>query len=100
MKCLRNHPHLVYILTNHDKPRSIKSMSQWFSAESADAGLANLSANSLRKYLMNQIAEAAVPLVVMQSWVGHTSLKEVERYTRRASRRNGFFVNHSEILQK
>ncbi len=100
MTCLHNHPHLVYIVTSHGKPRSIKSMSQWFSAAATDAGLADLSAHGLRKYRMNQMAEAAVPLLAMQSWVGHTSLKEVERYTRRASRRSVFFVNQPESLQK
>jgi len=99
MKCLLGHQHMVYIVTSHGKPRSIKSMSQWFSAAATEAGLPDLSAHGLRKYRMNQMAEAAVPLLAMQSWVGHTTLKEVERYTRRASRRNVFFVNQLQSLQ-
>lgn len=99
MRCLQGHQHMVYIVTQTGKPRSLKAFSQWLSRAASDAGLGDLSAHGLRKYRMNQLAEAGVPLLAMQSWVGHTTLKEVERYTRRASRRKVFFVNQSQSIQ-
>lgn len=99
MKCLRGHPHMIFIVTKYGKPRSVKAVSQWFSQAATDAGLHDLSAHGLRKYRMNQLAEAGAPVLAMQTWVGHTTLKEVERYIRRASRRKVFFVNQPKSLQ-
>lgn len=90
---------LVFLRTKFGKPRSPKSMSQWFSAAATDAGLADLSAHGLRKYRMNQLAEAGASVLGMQAWVGHVTLDEVQHYTRRAERRNVYFVNPSEVLQ-
>jgi len=96
MACLEGHSHMVFLTTVHGKARSGKAVSGWFAEAARDAGLVGLTAHGLRKYRMNQMAEAGVPLLAMQSWVGHTTLAEVERYTRRASRRNVFLVNRSQ----
>jgi len=77
---------LVFIRTASGKPRSIKAFSSWFSGAASAAGLGDLAAHGLRKYRMNQLAEFGAGVLMMQAWVGHTTLSEVERYTRRAQR--------------
>lgn len=77
----------VYMLTEYGKPRTQKGVSQWFSAAAREAGLAGRTAHGLRKYRMNALAEHGASVLVMQSWVGHTTLLEVQEYTRRADRR-------------
>lgn len=92
--------HLVYMLTEYGKARSSKAASAWFSGAATDAGLPHLSAHGLRKYRMNEMAEAAVPLLAMQSWVGHITLEEVQEYTAKANRRNVHLVNPSSEFTK
>ncbi|MGZ9812311.1 tyrosine-type recombinase/integrase [Pseudoroseicyclus sp. H15] len=81
---------MVYLTKQGGGARSHKAVSGWFAEAARDAGLERLTAHGLRKYRMNQLAEYGVPLLAMQTWVGHVTLEEVERYTRRASRRNVF----------
>lgn len=100
MTCLESHDAMVFILTKYGKARSLKAVTQWFSDACTKANLPDLSAHGLRKYRMNQLAEIGAPLLAMQAWVGHATLKEVERYTRRAARRNVFFVNQTLLVTK
>lgn len=78
---------MVYMVTAYGKPRTVKGASQWFSGSATQAGLKGLSAHGLRKYRMNTLAEEGASVLKMQAWVGHTTLDEVEHYTRQASRR-------------
>jgi site-specific recombinase XerD len=94
MACVADHRQMVFILTKYGKARTVKGASQWFSDAATDAGLADLTAHGLRKYRMNQLAEAGVSVLGMQTWCGHVTLDEVQDYTKRAERRNVFFVNH------
>lgn len=101
-------PHMVFLVTRFEKPRSVKAFSQWFSAAATDAKLPNLTAHGLRKYRMNQLAEAGASVLQMQSWVGHMTLDEVVHYTRRVDRRRAFLgteqdrnvVNHPSKFTK
>lgn len=93
MACLKGHDAMVFVMTKFGRARSEKAASQWFSEKCNDAGLFELTAHGLRKYRMNQLAEAGAPVLGMQAWVGHLTLKEVQEYTKRAERRNVFFVN-------
>lgn len=96
--------HMVYLVTIHGKARSRKAFGQWFSDSARAAGLTGLTAHGLRKYRMNRLAEHGASVLQMQAWVGHTTLSEIEHYTRRASRRTAFqgaeVVNHPGSLQK
>ncbi|MEJ6397005.1 tyrosine-type recombinase/integrase [Yoonia sp. 208BN28-4] len=85
--CIAGCNDLLFVQTMHGKARSAKSVSGWFSQAASDAGLPHLSAHGLRKYRMNEMAEAGVPLLAMQSWVGHITLDEVQEYTQKADRR-------------
>lgn len=81
---------MVFLLTEYGKPRSAAGFGAWFSAAAKDAGLNRLTAHGLRKYRMNELAEAGATVLQMQAWVGHTTLSEIEHYTRRANRRRAF----------
>lgn len=100
MECLRDDRELVFLRTAHGKARSGKAASGWFSEAATEAGLPDLSAHGLRKYRMHQMAEVGVPLLAMQSWVGHTTLEEVQEYTKKANRRKVHFVNPPQIVYK
>lgn len=87
IRCITGWPHLVWIVTESGAARSHKAMSSWFSAAATAAGLDDLSAHGLRKFRMNRLAEDGASVLVMQAWVGHATLAEVQHYTMRANRR-------------
>lgn len=85
--CIEGKRALVYLLTEYGKPRTAAGFSQWFASAARAAGLARKTAHGLRKYRMIQMAENGLSILVMQAWVGHTTMDEVEEYTRQANRR-------------
>ena len=87
MTCIEDTRALVYMLTAYGKPRTQAGFSHWFSAAAKSAGLQRKTAHGLRKYRMIQMAENGLSILVMQAWVGHTTMEEVEEYTRQANRR-------------
>lgn len=87
IRCIGNADGEAFVLTEAGKPRSQKGFSQWFAAAAREAGLVKLTAHGLRKYRMNALAEVGASVLVMQSWVGHVTLDEVQEYTRRADRK-------------
>lgn len=87
MVCIEGARALVYMLTAYGKPRTAAGFSQWFAAAARSAGLTGRTAHGLRKYRMIQMAEAGLSILVMQAWVGHATMDEVEEYTRQANRR-------------
>lgn len=87
LTCVKGTNALIYIKSAYGKPRSAKGFSQWFAAAARDAGLAHKTAHGLRKYRMIQMAEHGLSVLVMQSWVGHATLDEVQEYIAQASRR-------------
>ena len=87
MRCIGNAEGECFVTTEAGRPRSVKGFSQWFAAAAREAGLVRLTAHGLRKYRMNALAESGASVLVMQSWVGHVTLDEVQEYTRRADRK-------------
>ena len=87
--------HMVFMTTEFGRPRSHKAFSQWFSGAATKAGLPGLSAHGLRKYRMNTLAEGGANVLKMQTWVGHLTLDEVERYTKKANRRRAMLGRDS-----
>lgn len=87
MQCIEDTRALVYLLTAFGKPRTQKGVSQWFAAAARKAGLSGKTAHGLRKYRMAKMAENGLPVSVMQAWVGHVTLEEVQDYTDSANRR-------------
>ncbi len=79
---------LLFILTTYGKPRSVKGISQWMSKMAARAGLPDeCTAHGLHKSRAIKLAEAGASVHEISAWTGHVTLKEIENYTREASKR-------------
>ena len=79
--------HLAFLVTEHGKPFTPAGFGNWFRDQCNAAGLSNLSAHGLRKAGATRLAEAGATDHEIMAWGGWTSLKEVQRYTRAASRK-------------
>jgi integrase len=79
--------HLTFLVTEHGKPFTPAGFGNWFRDQCNAAGLSNLSAHGLRKAGATRLAEAGATDHEIMAWGGWTSLKEVQRYTRAASRK-------------
>lgn len=79
--------HLVILTTRYGKPYSEKGFGQWIKKAAKAAGLPHCSAHGLRKAAARRLAEAGCSPHEIMAITGHTTLKEVERYTREANRR-------------
>lgn len=67
--------------------RSVKGLGNVISDAARAAGLVKRTAHGLRKSRLTMIAEAGGTAHAIMAWGGHSSLSEVERYTRAAERR-------------
>lgn len=78
---------LTYLMTEFGKPFVAEGFSNYFSESARKAGLpARSSAHGLRKAGARRLAEAGCTALELQSVGGWRSLKDVEHYTRSASR--------------
>jgi integrase len=74
---------MTFLMTEYGKPMSPFGFSNWFADCAKKAGLPEHSSpHGLRKAAARRIAEAGGSSFEVASVTGHTSLKEVERYTR------------------
>jgi integrase len=75
--------HLTFLATEVGKPRAANGFSTWFRKCCNAAGLAiGTSAHGLRKAACRRLAEAGRSTKEITAISGHTSLREVERYTK------------------
>lgn len=78
----------TFMLTEHGNPRSSKGASQWFSERARMAGVPEgRTSHGLRKSRMILHAERGANIHQIAAWSGHETLKEIERYTKRAEKR-------------
>jgi integrase len=78
---------LTYLMTEFGKPFSAAGFTNWFSDSARKAGLPpGSSPHGLRKAGARRLAEAGCTGLELQSVGGWKSLKDVEHYTRSASR--------------
>ena len=75
------------LVTSQGKPFSEKYFYNWMKRSSIAAGLPHCCPHGLRKAAARQIAEAGGTTHQIQAVTGHTTLKEVERYTREANKK-------------
>lgn len=80
--------HLVILTTPNGKPYTEKGFGNWIKKAAVSAGLPHCSAHGLRKAAARRLAEAGCTPHEIMAITGHQSLKEVERYTREANRRD------------
>jgi integrase len=77
--------HLTFLATAFGKARTANGFGTWFRECCNAAGLANgTSAHGLRKAACRRLAEAGCSANEIMAISGHTSLREVERYTKAA----------------
>jgi integrase len=87
---LANSPadNLTFLMTAQRRPFTAVGFSNWFTECARDAGLPhNSSPHGLRKAAARRLAEAGCSGLQIAAITGHTSLKEVERYTRSAEQK-------------
>lgn len=78
----------TFMLTEAGKPRSAKGAASWFSDRAQLAGVPQgKTSHGLRKSRMILHAERGANIHQIAAWSGHETLKEIERYTRRAEKR-------------
>jgi integrase len=74
--------HLTFLVNAAGKPFSPENFTRWFRQKCDEAGLPlGLSAHGLRKAACRRLAEAGCSANVIAAISGHTSLREVQRYT-------------------
>lgn len=77
---------LTFLMTDYGNPMSPFGFSNWFAECAKAAGLpARSSPHGLRKAAARWLAEAGCSTLEIMSITGHTSMKEVERYTKSAA---------------
>lgn len=72
---------LVFLLSEHGKPYSVKGFGNKVRQWCDEAGLPHCSAHGLRKAAARRFAEAGCSNQQIKSWTGHTTDSEVSRYT-------------------
>ena len=74
---------LMYLVTDRgNRAFTPKGFSDWFRKQCDAAGLPHCTAHGLRKAAARRLAEAGCSPHEIAAITGHTSLREVERYTR------------------
>jgi integrase len=77
--------HLTFLTTAYGKPFTAAGFGNWFRDRCDEAGLPkHCAAHGLRKAACRRLAEAGCSANVIASISGHTTLREVERYTKAA----------------
>lgn len=80
---------LTFLTTAHGKPFTAAGFGNWFRECCVAAGLPKrCSAHGLRKAASRRLAEAGCTPSEIGAITGHTTLKEIERYTAAADRRH------------
>jgi integrase/recombinase XerD len=80
--------HMTFLVTKSGKPFSKDGFANKFKDACKAAGLANCSMHGLRKLIAKLSAEKGCTTHEIAAITGHTSLAEVERYTRAATRKD------------
>jgi site-specific recombinase XerD len=84
----RNASRSLTLLTTHSgKPFSAAGFGYWFRDRCNEAGLRHCSAHGLRKAAARRLAEAGCTTHEIAAITGHTSLSEVQRYTKAADQK-------------
>jgi len=78
---------LTYLQTQQGKPHTPAGFGNWFRMVCNEAGLKQCSAHGIRKATAARLAELGCTTLEIMSITGHTTLSEVERYTRSAQQR-------------
>lgn len=86
-------------LEAHGRVRSVKGLGNVINNAARDAGLKKRTAHGLRKARLTMIAEAGGTAHAIMAWGGHSSMTEVQRYTRAAERKRLILGNGTSTEQ-
>jgi integrase len=78
--------HVVFLVNEHGKAFTAKGFGKWFSAQCDRVGLTGLSPHGVRKLAATRMAERRATAHELMAFFGWASIKEAERYTRKADR--------------
>lgn len=78
---------LTFLVTAHGKPFTSAGFGNWFRERCNEAGLRECSVHGLRKAAASRLAELGCTEHEIMAITGHTTSKEVTRYTKGASQR-------------
>jgi integrase len=79
--------HLTFLTTELGRPFAVAGFGNWFRDQCYQANLPHCAMHGLRKAASVRLAEAGCTSHEIAAITGHSSLKEIERYTRTADRR-------------
>ena len=79
--------HLTFLITEFGRPFTPAGFGNWFRDRCDEAGLHHCSAHGLRTACATALAEAGASTHEIAAVTGHTSLEEIERYTRAAQKK-------------
>lgn len=80
--CIAARPrHMLYIVTETGKQRSVKAASHWFSAACRAAGLVDKTAHGLRKYRAEVLRENGASTDQRMAILGHETAAEARHYS-------------------
>jgi integrase len=78
----------TFLVTHFGKPFTANGFGNWMRDRCNEAGLPECSSHGLRKAIARRLAEAGMSPHQIMAITGHSTLKEVERYTRAASQKH------------
>lgn len=81
------HGEEAFLVTGYGKPFSVAGFGNWFRDRCNEAGLPQCSAHGLRKATAAKLAENGATPHEIKAITGHTTITEVERYTRAANQK-------------
>jgi integrase len=79
--------HLTFLTTAFGKPFTAAGFGNWFRDQCDAAGLPHCAFHGLRKAAARRLAEYGCTPHEIAAITGHATLKEIERYTKAASRK-------------
>lgn len=79
--------HLTFLTTAFGKPFTAPGFGNWFRDQCDTAGLPHCTFHGLRKAAARRLAEYGCTTHEIAAITGHATLKEIERYTKAASRK-------------
>ena len=78
---------LAFLQTEAGNPFTAAGFGGWFRERCDEAGLPHCSAHGLRKAAATRLANAGATEHQLMAWFGWSSIREAERYTRKANRK-------------
>ncbi len=79
---------LAFLTTEAGQPFTAAGFGGWFRDRCNEAGLHHCTAHGLRKAAATRLADRGATEHQLMAWFGWTSIREAERYTRRANRKH------------